>query len=479
MPVVGFVLGKTNLLVPEKGVRTMSAEDRNGQVSTDEECTDCTTEQRSFDALARGLANGTVSRRKAFRLFGAALASAAVAVVVPDRASAHHNPGHVKCLGPGSKCATNSQCCSANCALTKEGKICGCPLDLGQEVICSGSNQQTCNCICTGNSCANGCCLNNICQGGNTVEACGRGGELCNACTTNVTNAHPVCNNGQCGFECNLGFTQCGNQCVNIATDTANCGQCNNACPTPANASAATCVGGQCGFVCNAGFANCDANAANGCETNLLTDEQNCGTCGNRCASGATCTNGACFCPTGEMVCGATATDPGTCRNLNTDVNNCGQCGTSCQGSKVCVAGQCVCPADPTCLAPKVVNPNTCACECPAINCSGSKVLNPNTCVCECPNTCTSPKVLNTSTCACECPADPTCLAPKVVNPSTCVCECPNTCTAPQVQNPTTCECFCPPAQVCGSSCCSSNQVCCPAGTRRAGSCRGNVGACN
>ena len=40
------------------------AEDRNGEVSTQGECTDCTERERSFDALARGLANSGISRLK-------------------------------------------------------------------------------------------------------------------------------------------------------------------------------------------------------------------------------------------------------------------------------------------------------------------------------------------------------------------------------------------------------------------------------
>ena len=51
----------------EKGKGLMSAEDRNGHVSTDEECTDCSTQERSFDRLTKGLANANVTRRGALR----------------------------------------------------------------------------------------------------------------------------------------------------------------------------------------------------------------------------------------------------------------------------------------------------------------------------------------------------------------------------------------------------------------------------
>ena len=59
----------------------MAAEDRHEDVFTDEECTDCTERERSFDALARGLANGSISRRKALRMLGAALVGGAAASI--------------------------------------------------------------------------------------------------------------------------------------------------------------------------------------------------------------------------------------------------------------------------------------------------------------------------------------------------------------------------------------------------------------
>lgn len=43
------------------------------------------TEEYSFDALAKGLASGTISRRKALRLVGSAILGAGVLTVIPTR----------------------------------------------------------------------------------------------------------------------------------------------------------------------------------------------------------------------------------------------------------------------------------------------------------------------------------------------------------------------------------------------------------
>ena len=59
----------------------MAAEDRNGEVTTQGECTDCTKRERSFDALAWGLANGGSSRGQALCLLGRSLLGCALALI--------------------------------------------------------------------------------------------------------------------------------------------------------------------------------------------------------------------------------------------------------------------------------------------------------------------------------------------------------------------------------------------------------------
>jgi len=68
------------------------------------------TRESSFDALAKGMASGTVSRGKALRLMGAALVGGTLASV----------PGIASAAAPrrpnGRKCKQNSQCASGNCS---------------------------------------------------------------------------------------------------------------------------------------------------------------------------------------------------------------------------------------------------------------------------------------------------------------------------------------------------------------------------
>src|SRR5215213_9612784 len=90
--------------------------------------------ETSFDDLAKGLHDGTLSRRGALRMLGAALFGGALASV-PGMAFA------APCRSPRTRCA--GQCCAdgvTTCQGTGKNKTCGpvpvtCPL--GQEV-CGG-----------------------------------------------------------------------------------------------------------------------------------------------------------------------------------------------------------------------------------------------------------------------------------------------------------------------------------------------------
>ena len=65
-----------------------------------------------FDDLARGLADGTLTRGKALRLMGAAVVGARW-----DRlASVRHLPTLSGCKRNGKNCTRNEQCCSGNCS---------------------------------------------------------------------------------------------------------------------------------------------------------------------------------------------------------------------------------------------------------------------------------------------------------------------------------------------------------------------------
>lgn len=89
---------------------------------------------------------------------------------------------------------------------------------------------------------------------------------------------------GTCGLVCPAGLAACGDACVHLSTDGANCGACGHACP-----AGSVCSGGTCAVSCQAGLSLCD-----GLCTNLLTDSAHCGVCGHACEVGWTCQEGTC-----------------------------------------------------------------------------------------------------------------------------------------------------------------------------------------
>jgi hypothetical protein len=80
------------------------------------------TTNRSFDELARGLASGEFSRRKALRLMGAALLGGTLGSLGIGGIAAADD----LCKPEGKKCRKDEQCCSGKC----EGSECA-------AVVCS------------------------------------------------------------------------------------------------------------------------------------------------------------------------------------------------------------------------------------------------------------------------------------------------------------------------------------------------------
>jgi hypothetical protein len=116
--------------------------------------------ERSFDELARGLANGSISRGRALKLMGAALVGGALASLGGVAAADEDDQGENEdCKRNGKKCKRNNQCCSGICSsLTGRCEACS-----------------TTNCP--------GCCdSNGRCQPGTTNEACGIHGGVCQTC---------------------------------------------------------------------------------------------------------------------------------------------------------------------------------------------------------------------------------------------------------------------------------------------------------
>jgi hypothetical protein len=197
--------------------------------------------------------------------------------------------------------------------------------------------------VCTGSTCAVVCeelsanCNHDDRDGcevftGNDPANCGACGVVCKP--------GEICWKGACG--CPSGFTQCGDECKNLASDNLACGRCDTPCVAPKSddpawicgpdvqppSTAWGCAGGGCRIVCSPSFGDCDgALCPNGCETDLRADPLNCGACGHACAADQQCVKGTCLCPPGTTRCG------NACVDLAVDVENCGACGNGCPGA--------------------------------------------------------------------------------------------------------------------------------------------------
>ena len=130
---------------------------------------DGTKEHHSLDQLAKGLASGTLSRRRALELGGAAILSSLLGIVGlglhPEEAQARRRrPRCLACAGPGS-CASSdcgtvpsgSAALFCSCVETTSGKTCCVPAECGGQPCDSNSDcgrGQVCS--TTGKGCLTG-----------------------------------------------------------------------------------------------------------------------------------------------------------------------------------------------------------------------------------------------------------------------------------------------------------------------------------
>ncbi len=172
------------------------------------------------------------------------------------------------------------------------------------------------------------------------TPVCGGGTQQCgDACVDTATDprhcggcgaacdADELCSDGSCRASCPEGQTLCGGECHDLEASAAHCGGCGAACD-----AGEVCSSGSCETSCPAGQTACDG----GCQ-DLDESALHCGACGNACAAGERCDGGACVpdCAAGETACG------GACSDLSTDRANCGSCGTACGADELCVDGAC------------------------------------------------------------------------------------------------------------------------------------------
>lgn len=127
------------------------------------------------------------------------------------------------------------------------------------------------------------------------------------------------------GVVCGEGLTQCGLDCVDLTSESDNCGACGVAC-----GQSQVCVDSAC--QCREGSTPCGGQCVV-----TSSDPRNCGACGTVCGTGQVCEAGAC-----KVACSPDFTRCGdSCVNLQRDPAHCGACGTACTDSRSCHAGAC------------------------------------------------------------------------------------------------------------------------------------------
>jgi len=226
-------------------------------------------EPRIFDTLARSAARGA-SRRQLLRMALGALGGMAL---VRHEAAAQSpcNAPFILCDGMCVYSLTSNEHCGA-C-----DNACG---DLvcieGACTACEDVGLTTCEDLIGG-----GLYCADLTDSVNDCGACGNG------CTTGP------CVDGACvsTAECEPGFTECWGKCVDLQTDTFNCGRCSVACAGEVGSgesSVGYCEAGECHGLCLPGYTLCAGRCLD-----LSSDPANCGACGNDCGSEA-CVNGRC-----------------------------------------------------------------------------------------------------------------------------------------------------------------------------------------
>ena len=165
--------------------------------------------------------------------------------------------------------------------------------------------------------------------------------------------SHEPDNCGGCGIECRANerceyglclctspYLECGDECLDVRFDNANCGDCGVVCDVDGGER---CVMGEC--ISGDGVCGTCTDSELCCTNYDMPDpplecvetswmqhlEEHCGGC-DPCGVGESCENGTCTCPYWfSDYCG----DPAVCTDLFTD-ENCGVCGNVCTGDSEC-----------------------------------------------------------------------------------------------------------------------------------------------
>ena len=133
-----------------------------------------------------------------------------------------------------------------------------------------------------------------------TLDVNGGDSDTCETCGT-ASCVDLDTDSGNCGVcamrcsgECLGGRCDCGGASpVPLYSDSHHCGSCTNDCTTAQGATDQSfCATGVCVYHCDSGLGDC--RTERGCETDYLQDERNCGTCDNNCPQNQECLDGQC-----------------------------------------------------------------------------------------------------------------------------------------------------------------------------------------
>ena len=256
----------------------------------------------------------------------------------------------------GQVCASNERCFMGTCRC-------------GINPACdSGEHCQAGTCMCgSGPACEEQeTCTNGTCRCGSLIcsdnENCrDTDGNLSCWCGDQPSCREGTeCGEGGCSCVDNSGGGQgavcCQGGCVDLETNTDNCGDCNESCGEGEHCTSGECScnsvqpvfscleneicsGGECfcgdgqcaGDEWCTGFDTCRCGTGSSCNISELCEGEEC-----RCGSNPSCDDG-------DLCC------EGTCCSILIDERNCGGCGITCQFGEACASGECKCGSNPSC----------------------------------------------------------------------------------------------------------------------------------
>jgi Stigma-specific protein, Stig1 len=280
-------------------------------------------EESFFDELARGLADGSVTRGKALRLMGGALVGAALASV-PGVAWAND-----RCPEGQSRC--NDRCVN----LQRSERHCGsCRNRCGSEQTCCGGRcvnlkRSERHCGSCSNSCAEGQeCVDGVCSGG-----------------------EPICT-PPCPFPCG-----CFDRADGTGTVCVDCG--NTECQQVSSCAECTDPQTVCFIDFTFGGAITCGSPCQPCQSNGRFCRQSADCCSGNCV------NGTCACPSGTVTL-----SNGTCAKPCAGPADCPGCAVACNAANsgnFCVSGvgsQTPCTTDSQCPQGELCLGSACVAAC-------------------------------------------------------------------------------------------------------------------